>query len=283
MSRTLYVSDLDGTLLNADSKVSERSVRLLNKSISDGALFTVATARTPATVAPLLKDIKINIPTAVMTGAARWNPSDGKYSGIRFHNPECVARLIDAFRSRLPGFIYTMRHDKLHIYHVGAMSEVERQFMQERASTPFKEFHSEDDLGKELPHILHSTVLMYAMRPSHDSASLYSDIRDDKDLSALFYHDIFGQEIGILEVFAAGTSKAEAIKEIARNCGADRIVCFGDNINDLPMMRAADVGVAVGNAVDEVKEAADIVIGPNSQDSVAAFIAEDFKRQQGRQ
>lgn len=283
MKRTLYVSDLDGTLLDTDSKVSERSKRLLNKVIAAGAMFTVATARTPATVAPLLEGIQINLPAAVMTGAARWNPSTGEYSGMNFHAPACVGRLIDAFRKRLPGFIYTMQNHKLHIYHVGTMSDVERKFMEERSDTPFKEFHSEKDLERELPKILRSTLLLYAMRPSCEVASLYSDIRNDKDSTALFYHDIFGPETGILEIFSAGTSKAAAIKEIARNAGADRIVCFGDNINDLPMMKAADVAVAVGNAVDEVKDAADIVIGLNSQDSVAAFITDDFQKQQGRQ
>ena len=58
---------------------------------------------------------------------------------------------------------------------------------------------------------------------------------------------------------------------------ADRLVVFGDNINDLPMMRLADVAVAVENAVEEVKAEADIVIGPNTSDSVARFIIDDFR------
>ena len=53
---------------------------------------------------------------------------------------------------------------------------------------------------------------------------------------------------------------------------ADRVVAFGDNINDLPMLRAADVAVAVGNALPEVKAAADIVICFNTEDSVARFV-----------
>ena len=64
------------------------------------------------------------------------------------------------------------------------------------------------------------------------------------------------------------------MRAMARELGADRIVAFGDNVNDLPMMREADLAVAVENALPEVKEAADIVIGPNTDDSVALFIAE---------
>ena len=85
--------------------------------------------------------------------------------------------------------------------------------------------------------------------------------------------------MGVLEVIAPGANKASAIDRVARMCGADRTVVFGDNLNDLPMMRAATVAVAVGNAVDAVREAADVVIGPNHTDSVARFIEQDFLTQ----
>ncbi len=52
-------------------------------------------------------------------------------------------------------------------------------------------------------------------------------------------------------------------------------MAFGDNINDLPMMREADLAVAVSNALPEVKDAADIVIGANTDDAVARFILYD--------
>ena len=51
---------------------------------------------------------------------------------------------------------------------------------------------------------------------------------------------------------------------------------FGDNLNDLPMMAVADVAVAVDNALPQVKEAADIIIGPNTANSVARFIKQDY-------
>ena len=53
--KTLYVSDLDGTLLDNTSRVSPATSAMLNETIAGGALFTVATARTPATVQPLLQ------------------------------------------------------------------------------------------------------------------------------------------------------------------------------------------------------------------------------------
>ena len=55
--KTLYITDLDGTLLDANSQVSTEAVEVLNPMLDDGLLFTVATARTPATVVPMLSQL----------------------------------------------------------------------------------------------------------------------------------------------------------------------------------------------------------------------------------
>ena len=72
------------------------------------------------------------------------------------------------------------------------------------------------------------------------------------------YHDFYGSETGLFDAFAPEVTKASAILALADRIGAEKIVAFGDNINDLPMLRAADVAVAVGNALPEVKAEADI-------------------------
>lgn len=69
--KTLYISDLDGTLLGNDAAVSPESTEMLNEAISAGAMFSVATARTPATVASILSDIDTRLPMAVMTEIGR--------------------------------------------------------------------------------------------------------------------------------------------------------------------------------------------------------------------
>lgn len=60
--RQLFISDMDGTLLSTDSRVTPESARLLSELTRCGALITVATARTPATVEPLLKDVATTPP-----------------------------------------------------------------------------------------------------------------------------------------------------------------------------------------------------------------------------
>lgn len=275
-SRTLYISDLDGTLLGADSLVSARSRAMLNEAIARGALFTVATARTPATVAELLKGVDVDMPLVVMTGATLWNPADGRYTHTRFLPEEEARRVLEIYRRRqFPAFIYTLSDNLIHIYHIGPLCEEERQFMAGRDATPFKIFHIPADGESDIPERLDNVLLFYSMQPTAAARAAYDEVRSSVKCSPLCYHDIFGPELAVVEIFAAGVTKASAIKTLAEAAGAGRTVAFGDNINDLPMLRDASLAVAVENAVPEVKAAADITIGPNTADSVARFILED--------
>jgi hydroxymethylpyrimidine pyrophosphatase-like HAD family hydrolase len=76
-----------------------------------------------------------------------------------------------------------------------------------------------------------------------------------------------------LELSSSAATKACAIGALRRELGADRLVCFGDNLNDLPMFAAADHAVAVSNAVPEVRRAADEIIGSNDDDAVADWLS----------
>lgn len=268
---TLYVSDLDGTLLQPDATLSPLTVARLNDAIAHGTLFTVATARTPATVSPILKDVDLRLPAIVMTGAALWNKDTLRYSDVKFMEARAVRELIDIYRRvGCPTFIYTLVDDKLCIYHEGPMWAPEEEFVKARIGNPFKRLRvdrpepPEEEMGK--------VVLFYAIQPDAIARTAYEATQGVAGVRPQFYHDFYGPEIGIVEQFSDKATKALAMRELARRIGADRIVAFGDNVNDLPMMAEADLAVAVENALPEVKEAADIVIGPNTADAVAEFI-----------
>lgn len=272
--KTLYVSDLDGTLMQPDCRISRQGVKMLNEAIASGKLFTIATARTPATVADILKDVDMCIPAVVMTGAALWNPNTKKYSNVRYFDADSVAKLIEIYRdTQTPTFLFTLRNDMLDIYHFGGeMFPLQQKFMEERLHSPHKTFHISRNGSELLPDDLSKTVLFYTMLPDRKAADVFAMTSEVKGVRPQYYHDIYGPEIGILEAFSENATKAKAVRALADSLGVDRIVCFGDNINDLPMMAEADIAVAVENALPEVKEAADIVIGPNTSDAVAKFI-----------
>lgn len=270
---TLFVSDLDGTLLQPDARLSKQTVDMLNQAIGEGKLFTVATARTPATVAPILQDVNLDLPAVVMTGAALWHRDTDRYSNIKLFDPDVAKELFDIYRrTDTPTFVYSLNHDKIQIRNFGKISPLRRKFIQERISTPYKEILVNADGESDFPDVLDDVILFYTMLPKEQALATYGLTGNLPGVRAQYYIDIYGPEVGILEAFSHKATKARAIRELANMIGADKIVAFGDNINDLPMLREADVAVAVENALPEVKEIADIVIGPNTDNSVAKFI-----------
>ena len=279
---TLYVSDMDGTLLGDDSQLSAGTVATLNRIIGElGGLFTVATARTPATVVPLMQEVHATLPFIVIGGAAMWNPLTGSYEhtrGIDDATVHAVAEVFDRYHSH--PFIYR-RHGQrlLHTHHYGAMSPQEEQFVATRQHLPLKKFFLDD---KDYRNSDDEALLIFAMNKYAVLKDIACDLRATvATCSVIVYHDIFNESEGFLEIYTQGTSKAGAIRELARQVGADRVVVFGDNRNDIAMMQAADHSVAVGNAFAEVKAIAHEVIGSNTADSVARWIENDLiKRKQ---
>lgn len=275
--KTLFVSDLDGTLLQPDAMLSRNTINLLNESVAEGKLFSIATARTPATVVPILKEVDLRLPAIVITGAAMFDLKTGHYSHIQRMREEVSRKLVDIYRdSHTSSYMFTLGDDDLiNIYHLcGRLTPIQQLFYEQRINSPYKKFHLSDDGSDTLPPTFDNTILFYTMLPDAKARSAYEMVKHLEGVKAQYYHDIYGEETGILEAFAAGATKANAVRRLAEQTGADRIVCFGDNVNDLPMMEVADVAVAVENALPEVKEAADIIIGPNTSDSVARFIAD---------
>lgn len=278
MGKTLFISDLDGTLLGKDSRISPASAGMLSRAISDGALFSIATARTPSTVSYLMKDVAARLPFIVMTGAAVWDPSTGLYTHTVTMPPPLAAGILATIKGhRLPAFVYILRGGLIHIYHYGPLSDLERKFIAERRDSPFKCFHIPESGDSDIPDMPEDVVLFYAMQPTGHVEETYRDIKSAEGCNPVFYHDMFGPEIGIMEILSGKASKANALRWLKGETGAEKTVAFGDNINDIPMLREADVAVAVENAVTEVKEVADIVIGPNTSDSVARFILDNAK------
>lgn len=276
MAKTLYVSDMDGTLLDADSKLSDVSAQIITRLTGQGANITVATARTPATVEIILADAVTSLPAIVMTGAAMWCRDTKSYVNTRYLAPDTYRRLMaKCAEYGVNPFRYTLCDgESMQVYHNGPMSAGEQAFVDGRLNLGLKNFNIDTPHGllPDLPGV----VFFFAMGDCKRIFALADDLRATVDCSVSCYVDIFGEETGLLELFAPGVSKAAAVKRLADDIGADRIVVFGDNLNDIPMMRVADVAVAVGNALPEVKAVAHHIIGHNTSNAVARFIEQDY-------
>ncbi|MBQ0119978.1 MAG: HAD family hydrolase [Bacteroidales bacterium] len=269
--KTLYVSDMDGTLMGSDSRVSKATAAILNRLIDErGLLFTVATARTPATVVPLMSEVKTTLPYIVLAGAAMWDAQQGTFVDVQSIPHDTVRDISAIFEKHgLHPFIYRQHGNMIHAHHCGAMSQQEEGFVKERLNTPFKRFFLDNS------HYATSddqAMLIFSMNDYATLERIYNEVRATVDCSPMFYHDIFDPSVGLLEIYTSGCTKAGAIRRLAQRINADKIVAFGDNRNDIAMLQAADHAVAVENAFPEVKAVAHEVIGPNTADSVAHYI-----------
>lgn len=279
-NRTLYVSDLDGTLLDVDSTVSDESVRLLDEAVSRyGALFTIATARTPATVMPIMRRLSVApLPYIVIGGTAWWDAVSSSYARTWPIAPAVVTAIDGVMRRHgVRPFVYRRHGNWLRTYHYGPMSEQEREFVTQRTGLQYKSFFLDEPRYLDIPD---EALFIFSM----NCYELLRVLRDDIlaagiPCQPMLYHDIVDSDNGYFEVSALGCTKASAISAMASEVGASRVVVFGDNRNDVAMMREATVSVAPSNAFDEVKAIASEVIGPNTTHSVARWILDDARRQ----
>ena len=275
--KTLYVSDLDGTLLNTHSVVSDATTDRLNHLAEEHQLlFTIATARTPATVSQLMARINTPLPYIVMAGAALWDNAKWKYSDIHPIDNFIVGQLLDVYGAHdIHPFVYRVHGNCIYAHHVPQMSNEEQDFIAHRLRSPLKKLFTADHLSALDAD---EAILVYAMGEYRALRKIADEIEQKRIACTIMcYHDIFNYELGYLEIYAEGTTKAAAIQRLAKETGADRVVVFGDNLNDIPMMKAADYSVAVGNAFEEVKAFADEVIGTNDEDAVIRWIAKDIE------
>lgn len=152
--KTLYVTDLDGTLLGGDSRISNASAEMLTRLADAGVMFTAATARTPATVQPLMRNVGQSVyidsdgvsqplPVIVMTGAGMWNRAACRFDSCELIPEEDALRIRDTFaREELRPFVYCLSGDSfLNVYHPSAMTRRENNFYQERRHLELKRFH----------------------------------------------------------------------------------------------------------------------------------------------
>lgn len=268
MSKTLFVSDMDGTLLDGTAHVSPVTSQIISELTDAGAHITVATARTPATVQTLLSGTRFRLPAIVMTGAALWHTDTQQYSDVQYIPVDQYHAIDKAYADAgVCPFIYTLANDNvLKVYHSGTeMNCAERQFVDERKHLTLKQFN----IGC-LPEATNDThrLLQFAMGPEREVRRTADALREATNCQVTIYQDTY-TDAWILEVFAPGVSKAAAILRMKEHIGADKVVVYGDNLNDLPMMAIADIAVAVDNGLDAVKSAADIIIGPHTANAVA--------------
>ncbi len=272
--KTLYISDLDGTLLNSRAELDPYVRDAINRFAESGGHFTVATARTSETVRHIMKGAKLAAPMVLMNGVFAQEQSTGRFAMSRYIDETAALKMIEIVeRHRLSGFLYLGGVDRVHTYYTRLETEQSVQFKTEREQKYNKIFTKVDSYTA----LDTSKIVYYSIcekKELLDKAA--AELKQIAGLNVIYYRDIYVNDLWYLEVCAENASKKSAVDYLRGAYGYDRIVAFGDNYNDLPLLEAADYRVAVANAVDEVKEAADRVVDSNLNHGVANYLLEQI-------
>lgn len=268
----LFVSDLDGTLLNSKAEVSENTRKILNDLIDNkGLKFTVATARTPATAVPILDGIDINLPAVMMNGVLLYNIKEEKYLDIKGIDKNTVKKICDIFKvAHKDYFAYGIKDNTLVVYYRN-MNRYEEKYYEERCNRELKTFiHVEDyDTDMEGAEIINFVVL-----DTYDNLKgIDEELQKIDEVTANLYEDLYGDGNYFMDVYNSKASKANAIKSLSEKyLDGEKIIAFGDNINDIPMFEEADECYAVSNAAESLKKIATGIIGNHNDDAVAQYL-----------
>jgi HAD-superfamily hydrolase, subfamily IIB len=268
--KILYISDLDGTLLNSNAEVSDFTRKTLNKLIADGMHFCIATARTSATVSKMFESININMPVILMNGVCIFDLKKNTYIKIESIPTISKTAMIKTLKKyNLSGFLYTIDENHLSTFYENTDSPNAKAFIEERVKKFNKSFTKVSDFAD----CLNKNIVYYSISEKKEKLeSLYTELAMDKNLHIEFYRDIYNEDFWYLEVCSNTASKYNAVNFLRKKYGYEKVISFGDNLNDLPLFLASDECYSVKNAKQEVKVEATGIIDSNNDDGVPKWL-----------
>lgn len=270
---TLYISDLDGTLLNPQAQLSKESFQILQKLTASGTHFTCATARTATTTKQILHGLHLSAPAILMNGVAILDWNTKEYVKVEYLNSVFYHNLMQKFHEfHLNSFVYSIDQNELYCSHLASINNAMQQFRQERIDRFQKKFTCVESLEEINTSTIAYILLLEQKETLQPLCDWLNSNRSQFGIDFCFYPEIYLKDTWCLEIFNSRASKYNAVQFLKNTYQYDYIVGFGDNLNDLSLFQACDETYAVANAKSEVKAAATAIIGPNTEDSVPRHI-----------
>lgn len=268
--RTLYVSDLDGTLIRRDERTSDITNRTINSLVDRGMLFSYATARSSYTARNVTKGLTAAIPIIVYNGALIMEKAAGRVLHGNFFGEAAVSLIDDLTSAGVYPIVYSF---------IGGAEKF--SFIPDKITPECLSF-----IMTRIPDVRYDPVYTVPALTRGDVFYI-ACIGDGEKLDMMYakYRDIFRcvRQDDIysgdpwLEIMPLTASKSNAAVQLKEMLGCDRLVAFGDGINDIDLFMAADEAYAVENAVPELKKHATAVIPSNEDDGVARWLIENFR------
>lgn len=275
--KRLFVSDLDGTLLNSKAEISDTTARIINQGIASGMDFTISTARTPTTALKIVEKLNIKLPVMLMNGVLIYDMASGRYLQKAVLDETVVMVLLGLIKLKgLSCFLYALEDGQFRAYYDSVESTSLNYFRNERIMKYNKKFTEVEDLSL----IAGNDIIYCVLREQKERLEgLYRELSVVKGVKAEFYPDVYSDTYYMLEIYSEQASKKEALSYLRTTRHYDSVICFSDNLNDKALLEASDYFYAVSNAHPETQNMADSVIPSNDEDGVARFIEQMIKQE----
>ena len=251
----MIVTDLDGTLLKTDKTISEYTKTILRKCRNLGVKVVYATGRggSAQRVAPSeFFDGKIT-----MNGAVAKVGDDIVYSRlIPYQTARPILLACDERQIRITSEVNGMHYSNFTV----------TDFWPRLTNFQVVDFAQHEMDAEKL----------YSPAPTPEEIA-FIERHLPEELWSVMTHDITGN---LLQIMHKDATKARAVSELAKLWGISpsEIVAFGDELNDADLLAYAGIGVAMGNALDEIKAAAGYICGTNDNDGVTKWLEENVLR-----
>ncbi|MDE6626197.1 MAG: HAD family hydrolase [Lachnospiraceae bacterium] len=275
--KRLYVSDLDGTLLNSKAEISDTTADVINRAIDQGLDFTISTARTPTTTLKIIEPLKLKLPITMMNGVLVYDIASRKYLKKAVLDEMVVMVLLGMIKLKgLSCFLYALEDNSFCSYYDSVDSKSLNYFRNERIMKYDKKFTEVEDLSL----VAGNDIIYCVLRESKEKLEqLRREISVVKGVTCEFYPDVYNEEYYMLEIYSDTASKKEAVRYLREKGCYDSVISFGDNLNDKALLEASDYFYAVANAHPEIQNMAHSVIPSNEDDGVARFIEQMMEQE----
>ncbi|RED57204.1 Cof-type HAD-IIB family hydrolase [Cohnella lupini] len=234
----LLALDLDGTLLNDRSEISATNLEWVKRAVDAGVTVCVSTGRGFQSALPIAEQMNLDTPMITVNGGEIWT------------KPHSIHR-----RTLLDSGIVMRLHA-----------------LAEKHDVWFWAYSTQDIYNKE--RWIGDTITTHWLKFGYYTENLTVLNEILQEIQTWDGLELTNSSPFNIEINPIGVSKASALEEVCRMLGYDmsEVVAIGDSLNDIAAIRAVGLGVAMGNAQEEVKAAADVVTGSNQENGVAAAI-----------
>jgi len=239
-------SDLDGTLLDSERKLSKENMDAINYFISQGGRFGVATGRMERTTEIMFPELQLNVPSIFFNGAMAYDTNSGKVL-YKTTISDGLEPVLKKFISKYPETCCEINiQGKAFVFNPNIV--LHKQLAREGVLV--EEARWEDIPGEWIK------VLFMGEHGILEKIKAEFDLLGRNDLNVVFSED------DILDIMDKSATKGAALYKLKLLYGENwrLIVAIGDNDNDVELVQTADLGIAVGNGTPAVKNASDFII-----------------------